>query len=174
MESDIIYIDNLPIERWEEFKNLRLESLTNDPEAFSETLEQFGAKSEETWRAMLERKSKEDRDYVFAEHNGKLIGMGSIYHYPKENVAHNAWFDSLYVSPEYRKKGVGIQLVLKRLDLLSKYPNIIQAICEIYSSQKASLEMHKKLDFDLVGTMKDFICLRGEYFDKVTFQKRVK
>lgn len=175
MESaGIIYIENLPVERWEEYKNLKIEAITNDPSAFTHILSDAFSSPDSDWKAPLEKLSNGEGIMVFAEYEGKLIGMGSTHLYTKERFKHNAYLESLYVSAEYRGKGIAKEIVRRQLNLISKRPEIALVFCEIFSSQIASLELHKKLGFEVVGTIKDFMKHEGKYYDSIFVQKRIR
>jgi L-amino acid N-acyltransferase YncA len=172
MTNEIKIIDKLPVERWEEYKNLRLEALKTDPSAFWDDLD-FTIKEEDNeWKNVLERNLIGEEIIIFAEYNNKLIGMGTVYLYEREDCKHNATLKSLYVSPQHRGRGIGEMLVNRRIELILLKPYIRNIFCEIFGYNVSSIELHKKLGFEEVGSVKDFILLDGKYFDSLTFQKR--
>lgn len=171
---EITYIENLPVERWEEFKNLKIEAITNDPSAFSHTLNEAINSQDEEWKSSLEKVMKGEGIMVFAEHKGKLIGMGKTHFFTKERFKHNASLQSLYVSPKYRGRGIAKEIEIRQLKLISEKPEIALVFGEIFSSQIASLELHKKLGFEVVGTIRDFMQYEGKYYDSVFVQKRIR
>jgi RimJ/RimL family protein N-acetyltransferase len=63
-------------------------------------------------------------------------------------------------------------LVNRRIELILLKPYIRNIFCEIFGYNVSSIELHKKLGFEEVGSVKDFILLDGKYFDSLTFQKR--
>ncbi len=172
MTQEVKIIDKLPVERWEEYKNLRIEALKTDPNAFWGDLESTLKEEDSEWKITLEKNLKGDEIIVFAEFDNKLIGMGSVYLYERENCKHNATLKSLFVSPEHRGKKIGEMLVKRRIDLILKKPHIKNIFCEIFEFNTASIELHNKLGFENVGAVKDFILVDGKYFDSLTFQKR--
>ncbi len=172
MESEIKIITDLAVERWEEFKNLRVEAQTNDPNAFSSEIVETLKQSESDWRAKLEGKS--GNKWVFAECNGKLIGMGFINFYQKLRFKHNVSLQGLYVTPEYRGKGIGEMLITARIEIISQNPGIKNILCDTYGTQVASIELHKKLGFEIAGCVKDFVVVDGKYYDLFQFVKRIR
>jgi phosphinothricin acetyltransferase len=172
--TEINYIDNLPAECWEEFKNLKIEAVTQESSAFSQSLSDVIGCPDSDWIAMLEKNLKKEAVMVFAEYEGKLVGMGSTRLFTKERFKHNASLESLYVTPTYRRKGIAEEIEKNQIDLISKMPGIEVIFGEIFSSQKASLELHKKLGFEVVGVIKDFMKLEGVYYDSVFIQKKIK
>ncbi len=171
---EIKYIDNLPVDRWKEYKELRINGLENDPIAFTPDLEETLKDTEENWRNRLQNNLNGERVLIFAEHDGKLVGCGNITLYEMERFKHNVNFDGLYVRPEYRGRGIGEKLVKERLERAEKMPKVTQVFTEIFSSQIASIDLHKKLDFVEVGRIKDFVHMNDKYYDSIFMQKRLK
>jgi L-amino acid N-acyltransferase YncA len=172
--TEITYIDKLPVERWEEFKNLKIEGLTTDPSAFTQTLSDVKNSPDTDWKMPLGKALKGENAIIFAEYKGKLIGIGGVHLFSREKVKHNASLESLYVSPEYRRKGIAKEIVKRELEFLAKSPEIKMAFAEIFSSQTASLVLHKELGFEVVGTIKDFMQWEGKYYDSVFVQKKIR
>lgn len=73
---DDFKIIKLPPERWQEYKDLKLESLTLEPTAFASTPEEKNNDTEEDWKNDLKGV------LYFVEMNEKLIGLAGAY---KEN-----------------------------------------------------------------------------------------
>lgn len=171
---EINYIEKLPIERWEEFKNLKIEAIKSDPSAFSHILSDAENATEDDWKKPLEKVLNNDGIMAFAECEGKLIGMGSTHLFSKERFKHNASLESLYISSEYRRKGIAEEIEKRQINLISQRPEIKLIFGEIFSSQQASLALHKKLGFEVVGTIKDFMFWEGKYYDSYFIQKRIR
>ena len=73
---DEIKIIQLFPDRWQEYKELRLEALQKDPQAFGQKYEKAREFSDEYWIDHLERSRTKDKILVFfAENNRKLVGM---------------------------------------------------------------------------------------------------
>jgi len=170
--KELTYIENLSIERWKEYKDLKIEAIKNEPAAFSHELQDALNMTEEEWKSPLINKDG-NGILVFAESEGKLIGMAGGRFFSKEKFKHNASLENLYVSPEYRGKGVGKELVELRMRIIKERPSVKNVICEVFTSQQASLELHKKLGFEVGGVIKDFLFIDGKYFDSVLLEKKI-
>ncbi len=170
---EVKYIEKLPVERWEEFKNLRIENYKNDPNAFSGNLKDIVDQDESEWKKKLENNINEECIWIFAEHDNKLIGAGYVYFYKDSRFKHNSSLQGLYVSPHYRNKGIGESLITRRIELISKNTHIKNIICEIYGTQIASIELHKKMGFEISGLIKDFVLIEDKYFDLLQFCKKI-
>ena len=94
---------------WEQFREIRLRALRQDPEAFSATAAEAERLTEAEWRARLRTRAA-----FVAENAGRLVGLVSgIAAEPSERGAHPdaAELISMWVDPEYRGKGIADQLV---------------------------------------------------------------
>ncbi len=61
---------------WEKFKEIRLDALKNDSEAFGSSFEEKVGKSDEEWRKTLEKPT----NYIYAAAEGENIcGMVAAY-----------------------------------------------------------------------------------------------
>lgn len=170
---EIKYINDLSPDRWEDFKNIRIEAFQTDPLAFSDGDELFDY-SEKDWRDRLQKALDGKSVLVFAEIDGKLVGIGLVYLFGVERYQHNGSLQGLFVSKEHRGKGIGARIINKRIEILLDRPEITQVICEIFSSQVASLELHKKLEFEETGKVKDFVKHEGNFYDSVFLQKNIR
>lgn len=171
---DIKIIEKLPVERWQEYKDLRTRALTGDPLAFSTEFFEVENEPDDYWQKRLEKNLNGESIIIFAEIDGKLVGTGSVYLFTKERFKHNADLQALYVDPAYRGKGIGQMLIEKRIEMVTKIPEIKNILCEIYSTQQASIEVHKKLGFEITGVIKDFVLIDGKYYDDIQMVKRIR
>ncbi|MEX0930565.1 MAG: GNAT family N-acetyltransferase [Candidatus Paceibacterota bacterium] len=160
--------------RWEEYRDLKLEALRNEPLAFSPGIEAYESYTDEDWQEELDKGQTPPSMMLFAEEEDteKLIGMIGIRFYELPRFQHNAGLQALYVTPEMRGQGVGKALVSEALNVIADNKQIENIVCEIVSSQEASLALHKELGFEVVGTLKKFISHEGEYYDNYFLQKR--
>ncbi len=174
MGEEIKIIKNLPLERWEEFKNLKIEAIKDSPSAFSHELSEAESQPDESWRSVLNKNIERKSIVIFLESEEKLIGLIGGRVYSKEMFKHNASIDTLYINKKYRGRGLAELLEKTIIEMISQNPQVINIICEVSSSQVASLALQKKLGFQVSGVLKDFGYFEGKYLDSVHFIKRIK
>lgn len=63
---------------------------------------------------------RETCDVILAENNGSCIGTGIVFYYDSVPSAFNitgknAYITSMYVDPEYRRKGIGTEIVSRMI-----------------------------------------------------------
>ncbi|MBI2627036.1 MAG: GNAT family N-acetyltransferase [Parcubacteria group bacterium] len=164
---------NLETNRWQEYKDLKLESLVEEPLAFLPGLEAYQPWTDEQWKKDLESHQVLPYKLIFVEADKKIIAIADMYYYPDTLLKHNIFLMSLYVQKKWRGKGIGRELIEERIKIAKEDPKIKNIICEIFSSQTASLELHKKVGFEVVGNVKDFILVDGQYYDKTILEKSI-
>jgi L-amino acid N-acyltransferase YncA len=162
---------NLESNRWQEYRDLKLESLIKEPLAFLPGLEVYQSWTDERWKKDLEKKQTPPYKLVFAEVAERIIGMAEMYYYSDTSLEHNVFLMSLYVQNTWRGKGIGHELIEERIKIAEENPKIKNVLCEIFSSQVASIELHKKMGFEAVGSVKNFVFKDGQYYDKVILEK---
>lgn len=165
-------IIKLPVERWPEYKALRLKARQEAPLAVIENAQEMAAVSDEEWARRLQQ-SQKNCIYLFAQTDKKIIGIigGVINNYSR--ISHWARVISVYVVPEYRNKGVALHL-MKTLSevLLQKNVSILQL--DVVIDNIGALNLYKKLGFKVVGERKKNYRLDGKYFDDYVMSKELK
>ena len=92
--------------------------------------------------------SEDTCDVVLAEDKGKCIGTGIVFYYDSVpstfNVTgKNAYITSMYVEPEYRRKGIGSIILKKVLDRARE-----RGYCTVFlNTSKMGKIMYKKTGF---------------------------
>src|ERR1019366_4039858 len=100
------YIENLPVERWKEYKDLYVVAVQGEPSAFSETAEEMLKTEDKEWQEELQEAIDKKSIIIFVEIEGKLIGLGSASFHKREKLKHNAFLSSLFVLREFRGRGI--------------------------------------------------------------------
>ncbi|MEQ1500507.1 MAG: GNAT family N-acetyltransferase, partial [Parcubacteria group bacterium] len=165
MQSEIKIIDKLPVERWEEYKNLKIESIKDSPIAFSHELEEAINENDDYWKNGI----GDSPIKFFAEDNGRLIGLVGGRVYSKKMFSHNAFIETLYVNSEYRGRGIGKLLEENIINKFKENPKVRNILCEVASTQEPSVALQKKLGFEISGIIKDFGYYDGKYIDNIQF-----
>lgn len=87
-------------------------------------------------------------DVILAEDNGKIIGTGIVFYYdsvpsPFNITGKNAYITSMYVSPEYRRQGIGTEILENVLEAARKRGYEIIML----NSSEAGRRMYEKRGF---------------------------
>jgi len=108
----------------ESYRQLRLEALEREPQAFTEPPAEHNAATLETVRKRL---SSSDQNFVLgAFDDGQLIGMVGFFRRGEAKVSHRGHIWGVYVARECRAKGVGRALMTELIERLRSQPGLEQ------------------------------------------------
>jgi len=148
----------------EEFRQIRLESLQRNPEAYGATFEQEAAQSL-AW--FEERLSKAD---VFGAYRGdELLGIAGFVMQEGAKHNHKGVLWGMYVRPAARNSGVGRALVERVVEHAAKRVELIQ-LCVI-TANDAARRLYLRHGFVEYGLEKNALKHNGRYYDDVLMAK---
>ena len=142
-----IEILRLTPKRWKEYKKLRLEALQQDPIAFGSSFEEEKNIPEKEWKKRL-------KTTLFAFSGNKIVGLITYNFRQKKKLKHIADIYSVYVMKEFRKKGVGRELMESAFFHILKNTKIQKISLGVTPEQKAAVELYKRFGFKVVGKFK--------------------
>ena len=146
MKVDII---KLPPSRFKEAKAIRIEALKTNPESFGETLENVLIYSDNKWINRLEKSLVNEGAFTYyAEVDKRIVGMVGSY-YP-EGI--KAEIFGMYVSPEFRKQNIGIELLKKTIGTLQDELKIMDIFLWVNTKEFPAINLYKKTGFLIVKT----------------------
>lgn len=100
---------------WQEFKRIRTEALSEDPESFGDEFAEVAKKTDDQWRHAAE---DPDEPVFLATEGGKAVGMVSIWERTDRKKIWN--IISLYVSAAHRGKNLGSDLINRAEEEIKK------------------------------------------------------
>ncbi len=150
-KSEIQIITRLPVERWREYRELRLRALKTDPQAFGQSYEEAVKHPEERWRQRLIDADQGKSWLVFAEHDEELIGMAGAHQWPEDIEANRAMIIAVYVDEAARGHGLGERLMQAVMDKMAA-AGLASAILAVNPIQTAALRLYEKMGFRVTGT----------------------
>jgi phosphinothricin acetyltransferase len=109
--------------------------------------------------------------YLVAERAGLVAGYAYAGPYRTRPAYHWSVEDSIYVTPEFTRKGIGA-LLLARLVADADARGFRQMIAVIGdSAQTASIALHAAAGFTLIGTLRSVGFKHGRWLDTVLMQR---
>ena len=100
----------LPTE-WQTYRELRLRSLADSPDAFGSTLAAEGSRPDSEWMARLRSGCDSETDLpLIAELNGRPIGL-AWGRFPNPDEREKAHLFQMWVDPDFRCRGAGSTLL---------------------------------------------------------------
>jgi ribosomal protein S18 acetylase RimI-like enzyme len=166
--SDVQIIE-LPVERWQEYRELRLRALQEYPEAYAMYFDEENMMSDEEWQDRVR-----ERVMFFAELDEQIVGMVGAYRENRRKYHHIANICNVYVSPQHQGQGIGLQLLKKMLLELEKLPDVTKAVLSVTETQKVAQKMYEKLGFRTVGTFEKQLNVDNTFYNEIYMEKILK
>lgn len=142
-----------------DYRAIRLEALTNHPEAFASTPEQFVQRTPDELRAVLEA-------MVFlgaTRPDGSLAGIMAL-DFGSGREAHRAWLYQVYVRPDMRGTGCAQALLDAVLD--EAQGKVAQVHLGVAAHNEPALRLYQKAGFELYGTDPRSQYVNGRFVDE--------
>ncbi|WP_312095885.1 GNAT family N-acetyltransferase [Niallia sp.] len=142
---------------------LRLEALKTNPEAFGSSYEE-----EKNYPISRTQNRLEDLSaYVFgafAENN--LIGVLTLMSDTKQKMSHRSHLYAAYVTPLYRGKGIGKQLVQTAIEKARDLQEIEQLYLEVVTDNISAKKLYQSFGFETYGIDRKALKITGKYYDE--------
>lgn len=154
----ISQVEQLTVDQWGEYKNLRLRALQSDPSAFGRSYKDELLNTEEDWKHMMEQSQ-----LCFARDisTNELVGMIGAYS-TQEGVY---TFNQMWVDQAFRGRGISKDLFK---EMLARVKGLGAKKVELYVStvQEAPIGLYKKLGFEIVETLPEQTMGDGSVVDE--------
>jgi ribosomal protein S18 acetylase RimI-like enzyme len=160
----MIEVKVLPLERWQEVRDLRLEALRIDPAAFGSSVEDEENFPEAVWQERM-------KPMLVALSDNKPVGSVTYLFNDRVKTKHIARIVGFYVNPNYRGLGVGRKLMEQALDRIRENKDILKVQLMVNPKQEAAVALYKKLGFDVVGELKKELKVGEELYDMLVMEK---
>jgi ribosomal protein S18 acetylase RimI-like enzyme len=146
------------------YREIRLEALRLEPEAFSSTLAAESPQSLAWFAARLESAA------VFgAFYAGALVGIAGFLAKPGQKEAHKGVLVGMYVRQVAREAGIGRRLAEAVVEYAQTRVEILQLT--VVSSNQAARQLYRRLGFVEYGIEKNALKASGCYWDDVLMAK---
>ena len=146
------------------FRDIRLEGLSRDPDAFASTFEEESDKPLSFFCGRLADSA------VFAAFRGsRVLGVAGFFVQNGPKHGHKGTLWGMYVRPEARGAGVGARLVEAVLDHARCHVELIQL--SVISENVAARRLYERFGFEEYGLEKRAAKYRGRYHDDLLMAK---
>ncbi len=155
----------LPVSRWRELREIRLESLAVEPIAFGSD---FSEEKDSPKKKYVDR--LKEKNSIFAEVDGKLAGFVGLRQGHKKRAKHTAELGPLYVRKEFRRMGLGKKL----LDFAfkkAKKKGVEKVKLWVNTANKPAVAFYKRAGFKKAGLLKKDYKINGKYYDYLVMEK---
>lgn len=147
----------------EKYKEIRLEGLKVNPEAFSSSYEE----EKDYPLARTESRLSGEHSFTFgAYEEDRLVGVVSLIWETRAKIKHRATIAAMYVTPEQRRFGVGKALMSAAITKASKLDGIEQIYLSVNASNEPARKLYQRMGFKTFGIDKKALKVNGSYFDE--------
>jgi CubicO group peptidase (beta-lactamase class C family)/GNAT superfamily N-acetyltransferase len=160
MDTPQIVIRRLSTDDLALYRDIRLEGLRLNPEAFGSTLEREEAQPLE-WFA--DRLANSDLLGAFAD--GALVGVAAFGAHQGPKASHKGFLWGMYVRPGWRRMGIGRQLVQAIIDLARERVEILQI--SSVGDNDPSRRLYTSMGFVEYGVERNAYKYEGRYYDEI-------
>jgi ribosomal protein S18 acetylase RimI-like enzyme len=142
------------------YRDIRLEGLAENPNAFSSIMEDEEGRPLESFAARLAA------TYVVGAFSGaELAGVAGFYVQAGPKHAHKGMLWGMYVRPDYRSLGVGRKLAEAIIEHAREHVELLQLL--VVSDNLAARRLYESLGFVEYGVERHATKYRGRYHDDV-------
>ncbi|MGO9450084.1 MAG: N-acetyltransferase family protein [Candidatus Binataceae bacterium] len=149
------------------YREIRLEALQGNPEAYGSTFETENAQPL-TWFSDRLGRSK----VLGAFHGSEIVGIAGLLIGEGRKEAHKGLLVGMYVRPGSRKSGVGRRLVETIIEFARERVEVIQLA--VVSDNEQARRLYARLGFLEYGIEKKALKQDGRYYDEVLMAKDLK
>jgi L-amino acid N-acyltransferase YncA len=109
---------------------------------------------------------------VAVAETGEVVGFGSLSPYKERPAYFTTVEDSVYVRGDQRATGVGHQILSELVRLAQSY-GYHSLIARIVGGHDASIKLHRRCGFEVVGTEREVGRKLGRWLDVVVMQRMI-
>lgn len=145
------------------YKEIRLEGLKKNPEAFGSSYEEEAGRPSEVYGERF----KGDNSFHFgAFENGKLIGVVSLVRETGLKVNHRSNIYAMYVTESWGQNGVGKCLVGKAVEKARSWDGVEQIHLAVMSENIPAKKLYASFGFEVYGKERHALKIDGKYYDE--------
>lgn len=143
---------------------LRLRGLVEHPEAFGTTAEEFRRRPlEEIARRMATANAENCTFGAYVD--GQLAGVAAFSRPASTKMAHRAGVYQMYVAPEQRGRGLGMQLLAAIVAHARQQPGLEELVLSVTVGNDAALRLYLAAGFRAIYVEPRYIKVDGRAYD---------
>jgi ribosomal protein S18 acetylase RimI-like enzyme len=154
----MITIQKLSPDDWQQYRDIRLMALKDDPHAFGSSYEEEVGQTELDWRNRI-------GVMWFALDAGEVVGLIGLLQRENQSSKHCGYVISMWVRPHFRGQGIAKSL-LKKLQKVAPTLGLKKLSLQVTVTQTAAFGLYQDLGFKTVGLLKNNLLKDGQYFDE--------
>ncbi len=153
-------------EDWQLYKNIRLKSLDEAPQAFESSVLEESRFDEALWRERLESTDASFCLGAFVERN-ELVAIAGFSQGHKLKTQHKSYLWGIYVLPNARRFGIGTGLMKAVIKEFEALKGISSLQLTVTANNTQAIALYKTFGFKEYGLEKDAIRVAGVSYDEL-------
>lgn len=149
----------------QQYMELRLEGLKENPEAFATSYEEV-VQNKNAVQQFEENLRLATSYNLGAFEDGRLIGMVTLFPETKEKLKHKATLFAMYVTPVKRGKGIAAALLEKTIQQARDIKGIKKINLSVVSINQGAKSLYKKYGFETFGVEEKALKIKNVYYDE--------
>lgn len=149
----------------EPYRDIRLRSLKEHPDAFLATYELESGQPLEIFQNKLQATDNKFTLGCFTD-TEELAGVVTLIRETNPKIAHKANIYAMYVTPEYRKQKVGHALITELLQAAKSCVGLERIHLTVFSSNIGAKRLYESVGFISYATERDAVKVDGVYLDE--------
>lgn len=165
-QSVLVLFRKLTSEDWRWYRDIRLRSLEEVPQAFESSLIEESNFDETVWRQRLESTASSFCLGAFIE-TGELVAVAGFAQGHKLKTQHKSYLWGVYVLPNARGFGIASGLmksIIKEFDALKTVSSLQLTVT---ANNTQAIDLYKKFGFKEYGLEKDALRVTGISYDEL-------
>lgn len=144
---------------------LRREALELEPASFGESVQEFVAVPVATYAERIRNGGEES--FIFGVFDGeRLVGMSGFFREKRDKRRHKGTVWGVYVTPEYRGRGVGRAVMRGLLEAVRELPGLACVYLTVTSANSPARRLYVSLGFRGFGVEPRALAVDGSLFDE--------
>lgn len=148
-----------------EFQRLRLEALRDSPTAFSSSYEDERDRDAAMVAARISPDSRRAVFGAFAGH--ELVGVAAFQREGRRKLEHKAFIRGMYVTPRYRRRGVGRQLIERVIAHAADTPGLRRINLGVNAANSGAIALYEAAGFKSYGVEQASLVVDGVEQDEI-------
>lgn len=154
----MITIQKLSPDDWQQYRDIRLMALKDDPHAFGSSYEEEVNQTEQDWRNRI-------GVMWFAISGEEVVGLIGLLQRENQSSKHCGYVISMWVKPQFRGQGIAKSLLTKLQNDAPKL-GLKKLSLQVTSTKTAAFGLYQDLGFKTVGLLKNNLLKDGKYLDE--------
>ncbi len=148
------------------YREIRLQALALDPDAFGSTLA-----TEQDWPMARFEERVASTTVLGAFAGPRMVGMAGLYRPQGAKAAHKAVLWGVFVHPDARGQGIGQALI--QAAIAAAGPGVEQLTLDAITDNQAAIRLYQRCGFTIYGVEQRALKAGGRYFDTALMARRL-